>query len=170
MPPEILIPADALAQRVRALGAALSAARGPEPLILVALMDGAFVFAADLARAIPEPDLTLVFRRASSYRGTTSTGTVALEDPPSLAGADVWVVDDILDTGLTLAAAMAACRAAGAARVRTCVCLDKPMRRAPGGLATADLTGFTIEDRFVVGYGLDHDGKWRHLPEVRALA
>ena len=169
MPPDILIPAATLSARVRELGAALSAARGPEPLVILALMDGAFVFAADLARAIPDPDLTLVFRRASSYRGTVSTGSVTLEDPPHLHGADVWVVDDILDTGLTLAAATAACRAAGAARVRTCVCLDKPTRRDPQGLAAADLTGFTIPDRFVVGYGLDYDGKWRHLPEVRAF-
>jgi hypoxanthine phosphoribosyltransferase len=169
MPPDLLIPAPTLSARVQELGAALSAARGPEPLVLLALLDGAFIFAADLARAIPDPDLTLVFRRASSYRGTVSTGTVELEHPPSMAGADVWVIDDILDTGLTLAAATAACRAAGAARVRTCVCLDKPTRRAPGGLATADLTGFIIADRFVVGYGLDLDGKWRHLPEVRAF-
>ena len=169
MPPRPFIAAADLARRVQELGAAISASPRTGPRVILALMDGAFVFAADLARAVDDPELVLVFRRASSYRGTSSTGQVSLEAPPELAGADVWVVDDILDTGRTLAKAVAACHAAGAASVRVCVCLDKPSCREPGGLPHADLVGFDIPNAFVVGYGLDLDGRFRHLPDVCVL-
>ncbi len=168
-PPAVLISEADLRQRVGELGRELTAAyAGRAPTFLV-LMDGAYVFAADLARAVALPELRLRFRRAASYRGTTSTGTVTLEELPELPGADVVVVDDILDTGRTLAKAVAAAQSAGATRVRTCVLLDKPARRVAGGLPQADFTGFTIADRFVVGYGLDHDGRWRHLAYVGAM-
>jgi hypoxanthine phosphoribosyltransferase len=164
-PPQ-LIPPEALATRVRELGRDISIAFADGAPELLVLMDGAFVFAADLARAITLPGLTLHFRRAASYRGTTSTGTVALEQLPDLSGRRVLLVDDILDTGRTLALAAQAARQAGAASVEACVLLDKPARRVPEGLPAARFVGFTIEDVFVVGYGLDHDGRWRHLPYV----
>ncbi|MBA3937388.1 MAG: hypoxanthine phosphoribosyltransferase [Planctomycetes bacterium] len=172
MQPQSLISAVEIQSRVTALGAQIAAEHAAgqgaggagDTLTLVAVMDGAFLFAADLARAIRIPDLRLHFVRASSYRGLVSSGSVAHEVLPDLAGRDVLVVDDILDTGRTLAAVLASCT--GAARLRTCVLLDKPARRVPGGLASADYTGFTIADRFVVGYGLDLDGRYRHLPEV----
>ena len=168
--PVPLIRADAIARRVRQLGAEiarefLAPAAGGPPVLLV-LMDGACCFAADLMRALPVPALTIVFRRASSYRGTRSTGTVTLEDVPDFSGKRVLIVDDILDSGHTLSCARAAVIAAGAATVKICVLLDKPARRHANTLAHADWTGFTIPDRFVVGYGLDHDGHWRHLPDV----
>ena len=169
-----LIGAETIARRVRQLGDAIGrdylapAAGGPP--VLLALMDGACCFAADLMRALPVPGLRVVFRRASSYRGTASTGTVALEDLPDFSGARVLVVDDILDSGHTLACACAAVASARAAAVRTCVLLDKPARRRPGTITAADWTGFTIPDRFVVGYGLDYDGHWRHLPDVCILS
>jgi hypoxanthine phosphoribosyltransferase len=165
--PTVLIPADAIARRVAALAAEATArlAGSERPLVLV-LMDGAFVFAADLVRAIHRPDLELRFVRASSYRGTTSSGQVALEPMPDLHGRTVMLVDDILDTGLTLAAARSAAAAACARDIVVCVLLDKPARRRAGGLPHADLVGFTIPDRFVVGYGLDHDGRWRQLPYI----
>lgn len=166
-PPPVLIPADAIARRVRALADEVSnrLRAAPAPLLLV-LMDGAFVFAADLARSVHLPGLELRFVRASSYRGTSSSGNVDLGPLPDLAGRSVVLVDDILDTGLTLAAARCAALAAGAREVLVCVLLDKPARRREGGLATADLVGFRIPDRFVVGYGLDLDGRWRELPYV----
>ena len=161
----LLIPPAAIARRIAWLGAAIAARRpGPDPL-LVALLDGAAPFAIDLARAIPVP-VELCFRRASSYRGTASTGTVHLEPAPACAGRAVILIDDILDTGRTLAAAKAALETAGAASVLTCVLLDKPARRVPGGLPRADLVGFTIPDRFVIGYGLDLDGKFRERPGI----
>jgi hypoxanthine phosphoribosyltransferase len=166
--PPVLIPADAIARRVASLGDELGAAlRGAERPLLLVLMDGAFVFAADLARTLHRPDLELRFVRAASYgAGTSSSGTVDLQPLGDLHGRTVVLVDDILDTGRTLAAASGAALAAGALRVLVCVLLDKPARRAPGGLATADLVGFTIPDRFVVGYGLDHAGRWRQLPYI----
>ncbi len=166
--PPMLIPADAIARRVTALSDDLTVRlrTAHHPLMLV-LMDGAFVFAADLARAVHRPDLELRFVRASSYRGgTSSSGQVSLEPMPDLHGRTVILVDDILDTGLTLAAARSAATAACASEVLVCVLLDKPARRRPGGLATADLVGFSIPDRFVVGYGLDHAGRWRQLPYI----
>lgn len=169
--PRVLIPADALARRVQALGDELSLRLrdAPAPLFLV-LMDGAFMFAADLVRAVHLPGLELRFVRASSYRGTSTTGTVELAAVPDLRGRQVVLVDDILDTGLTLAAAQRAVRDSGATQVATCVLLDKPARRRPGGLAQADMVGFRIQDVFVVGYGLDFDGRWRELPYVGAVA
>ena len=170
--PPVLIPADAIARRVNAMGEELSARlRGSAAPLLLVLMDGAFVFASDLVRRLHRPDLELRFVRASSYRGgTTSSGSVALEPIPDLHGRTVILVDDILDTGLTLAAARAAALAACARSVEVCVLLDKPTRRRPGGLECADLVGFTIPDRFVVGYGLDHEGRWRQLPDVCTLS
>jgi len=166
--PPVLIPADAIARRVAALADELAARlRGCEAPLLLVLMDGAFVFAADLVRRLHRPDLELRFVRASSYRGGLSTsGSVDLEPMPDLHGRTVVLVDDILDTGLTLAAARTAALAACARTVHVCVLLDKPARRRSGGLPSADLVGFTIPDRFVVGYGLDHEGHWRQLPYV----
>jgi hypoxanthine phosphoribosyltransferase len=158
-----------IAGRIAALGATIAHDWADRAPVLLVLMDGAFVFAADLARAIPSPGLRLHFVSAKSYAGTASTGTVRLGATPDLAGHEVLIVDDILDTGRTLAAARDAALAAGAVRVRTCVLLDKPDRRVPGGLAQADYVGFTIPDAFVVGFGLDHDGRYRHLPEICVL-
>jgi hypoxanthine phosphoribosyltransferase len=166
--PPVLIPAEALACRVAALGDDLTVRlRGSTAPLMLVLMDGAFVFAADLARAVHRPDLELRFVRASSYHGrTTSSGTVSLEPMPDLHGRMVVLVDDILDTGRTLAVTKRAAHAACASTVLTCVLLDKPARRQPDGLAQADMVGFTIPDRFVVGYGLDQDGRFRQLPYI----
>lgn len=166
--PPVLIPADAIARRVASLGDELGVhLRGAQSPLLLVLMDGAFVFAADLARTLHRPDLELRFVRASSYgSGTASSGTVDLQPLGDLHGRCVVLVDDILDTGRTLGAARAAALAAGATQVLVCVLLDKPARRVAGGLAAADLVGFTIPDRFVVGYGLDHGGRWRQLPYI----
>ncbi len=169
MSPTPLIPAAAVAERIAALGAELLPRLVGRDVTFLVLMDGAFLFAADLVRHLPLPGLRLAFRKASSYRGTSSTGTVTLDDLPDFTGRLVVVVDDIIDSGLTLSAAVAAARVAGASTVLTCILLDKPSRRVPGGLPAADLTGFTIPDRFVVGFGLDLDGAWRHLPDVCTL-
>jgi hypoxanthine phosphoribosyltransferase len=165
----ILIEAARIRARVEALGQEIAARLDGDPALeVVVLMDGAFCFAADLVRSLPGSELRLHFVRAGSYgAGTVSSGRVALGPWPRIDGGRVLIVDDILDSGRTLAAAVAAC---GAARqVLTCVLLDKPSRRAAEGLAEADLVGFRIEDAFVVGYGLDHGGRFRHLPHIHTL-
>ena len=140
-----------------------------QDLAVLALMDGAFVFVADLVRHLDLPSLRLHFVRASSYGGrTASSGRVELGTMPDLSGRTVLIVDDILDTGRTLAAARRA--VSGAAEVKTCVLLDKPTRRVAEGLQVADYIGFTVPDVFVVGYGLDWDGRLRHLPDLRVAA
>src|ERR1043165_3517289 len=139
-----LLTARAIHQRGQELGAKLSADPRGRALTVLALLDGAFCFVADLVRCIDLPDVQLHFVRASSYgKGTTSRGTVALGPLPDLAGHDVLLVDDILDTGRTLQAVKAGL--AGAAPY-TCVLLDKPTRREPDGLQCADYVGFTIPD------------------------
>jgi hypoxanthine phosphoribosyltransferase len=166
MRPRPLIRASTIRRRLASLGHEIARAYAGRAPTLLVLMDGAFCFSADLVRAIPLTEVELIFRRASSYRGMTSTGTVVMESLPDLRGAHILVVDDILDTGQTLAQAVAAVRLAGAETIATCVLLDKPARRVATGLRRADFTGFTIPDAFVVGYGLDYAGRWRGLPDL----
>jgi hypoxanthine phosphoribosyltransferase len=169
MQPRPLISAARLARRVRQLGAEITAAyAGRDPTLLV-VMDGAMCFACDLARAIRLPGLEMAFLRVRSYQGTRAAGPPQLGPIPDLVAEHVLVVDDILDTGLTLQAVVSAATAAGATSVSVAVALDKPSRRLPAGLARAQWVGFTIPDVFVVGYGLDLDGRWRHLPDVCTL-
>lgn len=164
-----LISERRIQKRVRELAAEIVRDHADEELAVLALLDGAFVFVADLVRHLDLPGLRVHFVRAASYGGrTTSAGRVELGKIPDLDGRTVLIVDDILDTGRTLAAV---CRAiVGAAQVKTCVLLDKPTRREPEGLQVADYIGFTVPDVFVVGYGLDWDGRLRHLPELLAVA
>jgi hypoxanthine phosphoribosyltransferase len=137
--------------------------------VLVGVLQGAIPFVADLMRAV-SLDLTVDFLRASSYgAGTTSSGTVRLVADLSIDITDrhVLIVDDIVDTGHTLAALKRALQARGPRSVRACVLLDKTGRRETE--VTVDYVGFTIPNVFVVGYGLDYDGLYRNLPYVATL-
>lgn len=164
-----LISSRRIQNRVRELAGEIARDHAGQDLAVLALLDGAFVFVADLVRQLDLPGLRVHFVRAASYGAgrTTSSGRVELGTMPDLAGRIVLIVDDILDTGRTLAAARNA--VAGATMVKTCVLLDKPTRRVPDGLQVADYVGFTVPDVFVVGYGLDWDGRLRHLPELRSV-
>src|SRR5688572_5171166 len=162
-----LLKARAINQRVKELGQQIAADHAGQTLTVLALLDGAFCFVADLVRCIDLPDLRLHFVRASSYgKKTTSRGKVSLDPLPDLSGQTVLLVDDILDTGRTLQAVKSGLPDA---LLHTCVLLDKPTRRVPDGLQCADYIGFTIPDTFVIGYGLDHGGKYRHLPDICVL-
>jgi hypoxanthine phosphoribosyltransferase len=162
-----LLPARTIHQRVKELGQEITDDYRGQSLVVLALLDGACCFVADLVRCLELPELRLHFVRASSYgAGTRSSGKVALEPLPNLDGQHVLLVDDILDTGRTLQAARANLNRS---TVHTCVLLDKPTRRVPDGLQVADYIGFTIPDTFVVGYGLDHAGRYRHLPDICVL-
>jgi hypoxanthine phosphoribosyltransferase len=139
------------------------------PFTVVSVLKGSCIFASDLIRRIPIP-LELAFVSASSYGDGTQSGQLALNFFPAeseIAGRNLLLVDDILDTGKTLSRLVAEMRKRGAAEVRTCVFLDKPARRAVP--FQADFRVFEVEDLFVVGYGLDFAGHYRNLPYVGAL-
>lgn len=167
-----LFTADQIRTRVNAMADTLAADLPDGELLCVALLNGSFIFAADLARALADRDVHPVidFMTPASYGGgTASSGSVTLKHDLSLPvkGRDILLVDDILDTGLTLQAVCRLLAERGAASVHTCVLLDKPSRRRVP--VTADLVGFVIDDVFVVGYGLDYDHRYRHLPYLAAL-
>ncbi len=135
----------------------------------VAVLKGAAVFVSDLIRRIPVP-LELAFVMATSYRKGTTAGQLDLDFFPNdaeIEGRRMLLVDDILDTGKTMFTLKAALLARGAADVKTAVFLDKPARRSVE--FQVDYRCFEIEDKFVVGYGLDFAGRYRNLPYVGAL-
>ena len=181
-PHRVLLPREEIAARVEALAGEIAAAwaqkDGDPEVTLVPVMTGAFVFAADLIRHLPRP-MRVHPVRARSYPGaaTTSQGVTldpaGADVPADLAGRHVLVVDDILDSGRTLAALRADLLGRGAACVSTCVLLRKPgaCRDAAAGEGgrDADFVAFDVPDAFVVGYGLDHDGRFRNLPDVEVL-
>lgn len=138
-----------------------------EPLHFVAVLKGAFVFLSDLARAIAPRPVTIDFIAVSSYGAATKTsGEVRMLkdlDTP-LQGRDVIIVEDIVDTGLTLNYLQDILRARDPKTLRTACLLSKPSRRKVD--VPVEYIGFSIEDRFVVGYGLDNAGQYRHLPFI----
>ncbi len=166
--PRVLYSRRRIAARVRALARAIDAVYRGRPVTLCGVLTGGVVFAADLARAMRNERIELSFVRASSYRdGTASSGRVHLDllDRGGIAGRDVLVVEDILDSGRTLRAILGALRVCGARSVRSVVLLEKPVRRAVP--VVPDWVGFRMrEDAFVAGYGLDAGRRWRNLPDI----
>jgi hypoxanthine phosphoribosyltransferase len=165
----VLVAEGELAARVTELGRAIARDYARTTPVLVGVLQGAVTFVSDLMRRLPI-DVTVDFVRAASYgAGTTSAGAVRLlvDLTVDIAGRDVLIVDDIVDTGLTLAALKRTFEARGPRSLRTCVLLDKGGRRQAD--VPIDYIGFTIPDVFVVGYGLDYDGLYRNLPHVAAL-
>lgn len=138
-------------------------------LQVVAILKGALVFMADLLRRVPLKLEIECINVASYHGGTESSGQVDFLDHklPEVSGRCVLLLDDILDTGRTLAAVSERLRTMGAREVKTCVLLTKDKERAAE--VEADYAAFAIGDEFVVGYGLDYDGKYRNLPYVGVL-
>ncbi|RXF70844.1 hypoxanthine phosphoribosyltransferase [Hansschlegelia zhihuaiae] len=164
----VLFSAEAIAKRNADLAREI-AALGTERLLVVAVLKGSFVFAADLIRALHAAGLApeVEFISLSSYRDqTASTGAVRIvhDVDSDIAGRDVLLVDDILESGRTLAFAKDLMAARGARRVLSCVLLEKPHKRAVR--IDADLVGFRCPDQFVVGYGMDVAHAYRELPFV----
>jgi hypoxanthine phosphoribosyltransferase len=164
----VLISQERLARRVHALAREIESDFAGRDLVIVALLNGTVVFLADLLRRLSLP-LRLDFIGVSSYGGgTESTDLVFTKELRlDVGGRDVLLVDDILDTGKTLARVTAKLRKLGPRQIRSCVLLDKPSRRVEK--VTADYVGFTIANHFVVGYGLDYAERYRNLPFVGIL-
>jgi hypoxanthine phosphoribosyltransferase len=156
----------AIRRRVRELADEIRRDYRGSDLVVVGVLKGAFVFAADLVRALSRP-LTIDFVGLSSYRDAMdSSGAVTVTRPLSVpvAGRDVLVVEDLLDTGSTLAALLADLRKRGARSVRVCALLDKPERRVTS--VRADYVGFTDVRGFVAGYGIDFAERYRERPDL----
>lgn len=165
---EVLISAEAIRKRVTELGLQISADYGDRPVVLVGVLKGSIIFMADLVRHLT-CSVRLEFIGTKSYNGTSSSGEVQLTkdlDKP-IQGEDVLLIEDIVDTGLTLNYLQHILAQRGPLSVRTAAFLDKPSRRQIE--VHADYIGFVIEDRFVVGYGLDFDQKYRNLSDLCVL-
>jgi hypoxanthine phosphoribosyltransferase len=167
---EVLIPAERLQARVTELAAQIDADYAGRELLLVGVLKGAVMVMADLARAMHLP-VQMDWMAVSSYgSGTRSSGVVRiLKDlDTDISGKDVLVVEDIVDSGLTLSWLVGNLRSRGPASVRVCVMLRKP------GAARMDVdvayVGFDIENEFVIGYGLDYAERYRNLPFIGTLA
>jgi len=170
-PIDVLFSADEIAARVETLAREI-VADAPEDLLVVIVLKGSFVFAADLIRALEQAGASaqVDFITLSSYgTGTQSSGTVTLAHDlnEDVTGRAVLIVDDVLESGRTLTFACRTLRERGAASVKTCLLLDKPERRKVA--IDADYVGFRIGDEFVVGYGLDLAHRYRGLPFIGLL-
>ena len=167
---EILVQPDELKQRVRALGEAVTAEYADRDLLLIGVLKGAVFFLADLMRQISIP-CEVDFMAVSSYGSATdSSGVVRILkdlDTP-IEGRHVLIVEDIVDSGLTLQYLMRNLGARNPASLEVCALLTKPSRRKVE--LPIRFTGFEIPDRFAIGYGLDHAERYRNLPYVAALA
>ena len=167
---EVLVSEDAIAAKVAELGARIGADYGDRRLTLVSVLKGSLPFMADLMRAIPSP-VRIDLMEVSSYGGTTteSSGLVRiLKDlSATIEGEDVLIVEDIIDTGLTLNYLIRYLRGKNPRTLRICTLLDNPARRLVD--IPVDYVGFTIPDQFVVGYGLDYGEYYRNLRFVGVL-
>jgi hypoxanthine phosphoribosyltransferase len=165
---DVLLSEEAIAVRVKELGRAITRDYAGRKVTLVAVLKGSFVFLADLVRAIDLP-VAVEFIAISSYQGTKTTGVVQITSDLTrdVQGEDVLVVEDIVDTGLTMRYLLENLATRRPASLRVCAFLEKPAR-AQVKIAI-DYKGFEIPDEFVVGYGLDCDGRLRNLPYLGIL-
>jgi hypoxanthine phosphoribosyltransferase len=166
---EILVQADDLQRRIRELGAEITRDYQGRDLLLVCVLKGAVFFLSDLMREIQVP-CEVDFMAVASYGDSTdSSGVVRiLKDlDAAIEGRDVLIVEDIVDSGLTLQYLVRNLRARGPSSLEVCALLTKPARRKAE--VGAKYIGFEIPNRFVIGYGLDHAEKYRNLPYVAAL-
>jgi hypoxanthine phosphoribosyltransferase len=163
----VLLSAERIAARVRELGAEIAREYQGRRLVLVSVLKGSFVFTADLARAIDLPNVRVEFLGVRSYgEGTSTSGVVQITQDlvRPIEGEDVLVVEDIVDTGLTIAHLLELFHTRHPASLKVCALLHKPARTKVE--VPINYLGFTIDDRFVVGYGLDWAERYRHLPFI----
>ena len=162
---DVLISKEDLEARVRALGEQITRDHQGRSLVVVGVLKGSFIFLADLVRAIDLP-ISIDFIGISSYQGTSTTGVVKITSDLTrpIEGKDVLLVEDIVDTGLSMRYLLDNLATRRPASLKVCALLEKPSRARVK--VPIDYRGFEIGDEFVVGYGLDWDGRLRNLPFV----
>lgn len=167
-PGKVLIPQERLQERVSELGCEISESYRAKELILVAILKGSFIFAADLLRAMTIP-ASIDFMAISSYAGQSGSGVVRITKDldESIQDRHVLLVEDIIDTGLTGNYLLQTLRRRDPASIRVCALLDKSVRRIID--LPIDYRGFDIPDVFVVGYGMDYQQRYRNLPHIAVL-
>src|SRR5512140_2181488 len=160
---DVLIPEADIRARVAAMGAQIARDYQGLPLVVIGVLKGSFIFLADLVRAIDLP-VSIDFIGITSYQGTSTTGVVQITSDLTrpIEGKDVLLVEDIVDTGLSMRYLLDNLATRQPASLRGCALLEKPSRARVK--VPIDYRGFVIADEFVVGYGLDWDGKLRNLP------
>ncbi len=165
----VLITKEQIAAAIKQAGEEIDRSYDGRPILLVSILNGAFVFMADLCRAITVP-CEIAFMCAKSYSGTTSTGNVkiTMDLNQDISNYHVIIVEDIIDTGRTLKEVVAILKQRNPLSLRVVTLLDKPDRRVVD--FKADKVLFTIPDLFVIGYGLDCDEYYRNLPYIAEYA
>ncbi len=168
----ILLSEERLAERIREIGQQIGRDYAGKELVVIGILKGAVVFLSDLIRAVPPSvDISLDFMAVSSYGDSTKTSGIVriVKDlDGSIKDKEVLIVEDIVDTGLTLSYLVKMMQERQPRSVRVCALLDKEERRKVH--VDVDYRGFAIPDEFVVGYGLDYGGRWRHLPAIHTVA
>jgi hypoxanthine phosphoribosyltransferase len=165
LPTEPLFDAATLSKRIAEIGKQITADFAGEPVVVVGVLKGSFLFMADLIREIELP-MSVEFVGVSSYKGTESTGHVRITHDlnATIQGENVILVEDIIDTGLTIEYLTEMFRARRPKSLKICTLLSKP--EAHMMKIDIDYTGFEISKEFVIGYGLDLDGRYRNLPYI----
>ena len=163
---EVLYPKDVIEKRVRELAVTISRDYEGKELIVIGILKGAFIFMADLIRCLSVPCRVDFVRLASYGEGTSSSGKVVMtkDIETSIKDKDILIVEDVVDTGLTLSFLVNWLKERNPCSIKVCAFLDKRKRRRVP--FEADYVGFTIDDGFVVGYGLDFNEKARFLPDI----
>ncbi len=166
---KILIDEKTLQKRIKQLAEQITNDFNGQKITLLCILKGSLYFFADLTKRI-DLDSEIEFVRISSYVGTNSTGKISLklDTDEKVTGKNVLVVEDIIDTGRTLSYLMAYLKKQKPKNLKLCTLLDKPEGREVDDIKV-DYVGFTIPDRFVIGYGLDLDQKYRNLPEIQCI-
>ncbi len=161
----LYIDKEAINRRINQLADQIESDYHGKKVTFLCVLKGAFVFASDLLRAY-KGDCEISFIKLSSYEGTTSTGKVIsfADMRESMTGKDVLIIEDIVDTGITMNYLVNELMAEKPVSIRIATCFDKPSRRRCE--VKPDYVGFEIEDKFIVGYGLDYDGLYRNFPDV----
>ena len=166
---DTMISSEEIRQAVSRLGKQISEDYAGSEIVVIGILKGAFVFLADLVREISCP-MILDFMQVSSYgSGTVSSGNVKIKKDVDydIEGRDVLIVEDIIDSGVTMQCLKRELMTRNPKSIKVCAAFDKPSRRTVD--FTADYIGIEVPDEFIVGYGLDFDGKYRNLPDVCVL-